>query len=259
MISIPVMQVTRDEGKSFVSTSKGDQLKWRTENQWAKVNKFGYEGLAEWAAYEIIKRSNIPPQFIVPYSRCLIREADGTEYRGCYSEDFLQPDESLISLHRLLESYGISIDAVLRNQSTRDAVLSIIEFLRTAIRLDTLEYFSMMLPLDAFLLNEDRHLNNIAFIHGPGGYRLCPYFDHGLSLLSDTTDYPLSMPIDVAMRRVKAKPFSKDFSKQARALETNLRFDRSSVLQFIEEHEEELGRIAKVLKLQMRKYEYLFV
>jgi hypothetical protein len=102
-------------------------------------------------------------------------------------------------------------------------------------------------------------LNNIAFIHGNSGYRLCPYFDHGLSLLSDTTDYPLTVPVDVAMRNVKAKPFSKDFSKQARALDTTLRFNRSAVLQFIEQHEEELGRVSKVLRSQLLKYDYLFV
>ncbi|MEK3674743.1 hypothetical protein [Paenibacillus sp. FSL R10-2771] len=102
-------------------------------------------------------------------------------------------------------------------------------------------------------------MNNIAFIHGNSGYQLCPYFDHGLSLLSDTADYPLSMPIDVALRSVKAKPFSKDFSKQARALDTTLRFNRYSVLQFIEQNDKELGRVSKVLRSQMLKYEYLFV
>ncbi|MEI2397144.1 hypothetical protein V8V88_17960 [Paenibacillus phytohabitans] len=67
------------------------------------------------------------------------------------------------------------------------------------------------------------------------------------------------MPIDVALRSVKAKPFSKDFSKQARALDTTLRFNRYSVLQFIEQNDKELGRVSKVLGSQMLKYEYLFV
>ncbi|WP_410513088.1 hypothetical protein PaeBR_01020 [Paenibacillus sp. BR2-3] len=186
-------------------------------------------------------------------------ENENSKYLGCYSEDFLLPGESLITLHRLLESYGVKFDDVLRDQSTRDSVLFIIEFLRKMISLDTLEYFSIMLPLDAFLLNEDRHLNNIAFIHGPTGYRLCPYFDHGLSLLSDTTDYPFSMPTDVALRKVKAKPFSLQFSKQARALETSLQFNRSSVLQFIEQYDAELGRVSQILISQMRKYNHLFM
>ncbi|WP_458476225.1 hypothetical protein [Paenibacillus sp. TH7-28] len=252
------MQVNKDFRQTFVSSSKGDQLKWKIGNLWGKANKFGYEGLAEWVAFELITRSNIDPQLTVPYQQCILVENE-TKYPGCYSEDFLLPGESLITLHRLLESYGVKFDDVLRDQSTRDSVLFIIEFLRKVIGLDTLEYFSIMLPLDAFLLNEDRHLNNIAFIYGPTGYRLCPFFDHGLSLLSDTTDYPLTMPTDVAIRNVKAKPFSSDFSKQARALETTLQFDRSSVLQFIEEHGAELGRVSNILKSQIRKYDHLFV
>ncbi|MBT2290413.1 hypothetical protein J7E73_14935 [Paenibacillus albidus] len=228
-------------------------------NIWGKANKFGYEGLAEWVAYEMIKRSNIPSSLVVPYSQCNFIENDNIEYLGCYSEDFLLPGESLITLHRLLESYGVKFEDVLRDQSTRDSILFIVEFLHKMTGLNTLEYFSIMLPLDAFLLNEDRHLNNIAFIHGPTGYRLCPFFDHGLSLLSDIKDYPLNMPIDIALRNVKAKPFSSNFSKQARALETTLQFNRSLVLQFIEEHDQGLGRVSKILKSQMRRYEYLFI
>ncbi|MFD2882036.1 HipA domain-containing protein [Paenibacillus rhizoplanae] len=188
-----------------------------------------------------------------------MREEDTTDYPGCYSEDFLMPGESLITLQRVLESYGIRFEEITRDRSTHDAVLFIVEFIRNAIHLDTLEYFSIMLPLDALLLNEDRHLNNIAFIHGDSGYRLCPLFDHGLSLLSDTKDYPLTMPVDVAIRTVKAKPFSKDFSKQARALDTTLQINRSSVLQFIEQNDKQLGRVSKILRSQIVKYEYLFV
>lgn len=259
-MSIPVLQVNKDFRQTFASSSKGDQLKWRIDNIWGKANKFGYEGLAEWAAFEVIKRSNIPSHLVVPYSQCRLIENDNSEYLGCYSKDFLLSGESIITLHRLLESYGVKFDDVLRDQSTRDSVLFIVEFLRKTIGLDTLEYFSIMLPLDAFLLNEDRHLNNIAFIHGPTGYRLCPFFDHGLSLLSDTKDYPFGMPIDVALRNVKAKPFSSDFSKQARALETILlQFDRSSVLEFIEQHDAELGRVSNILKSQIRKYDHLFI
>ncbi|MFF2092708.1 hypothetical protein [Paenibacillus sp. NPDC058174] len=258
-MSIPVLQVSKDFRQTFVSSSKGDQLKWKMGNIWGKADKFGYEGLAEWVAYEMIKRSNIQPQLVVPYSQCILREDYGSDYQGCYSDDFLNPGESLISLHRLLESYGVKFDDVIRDQSTRDSILFIVEFLRNEINLDTLDYFSIMMELDAFLLNEDRHLNNIAFIHGSTGYRLCPYFDHGLSLLSDITDYPFTMPTDVALRNVKAKPFNRDFSKQARALESILQFDRASVLQFIEQHDEELGRVSKILRMQILKYEYLFV
>ncbi|WP_458463206.1 hypothetical protein [Paenibacillus sp.] len=258
LMSIPVLQVSKDSRNTFVSSSKGDQLKWKIENKWGKANKFGYEGLAEWVAFELISRSNIPSRLIVPYTQCVLIE-DNVEYPGCYSEDFLQLGESIITLHRIFESYGVKFDDLQQGQSTRDSVLLVVDFLKDVLKLDTLEYFSIMLPLDAILLNEDRHLNNIAFIHGPDGYRLCPLFDHGLSLLSDTTDYPLSMPTSIALRKIKAKPFSSDFSKQARALETNLQFDRSSVIQFIEQHDQDLGRVAQILRSQIRKYEHLFV
>ncbi|WP_221788164.1 HipA domain-containing protein [Paenibacillus cucumis (ex Kampfer et al. 2016)] len=257
-MSIPVLQVSKDLRQTFVSSSKGDQLKWKIENKWGKADKFGYEGLAEWVAFELISRSNIPLQLRVPYKRCVLVE-NGVSYQGCYSEDFLLPGESIITLHRILESYGVKFDELQQGRGTRDSVLLLIEFLKSVLKIDTLEYFSMMLPLDAILLNEDRHLNNIAFIHGTKGYRLCPLFDHGLSLLSDTSDYPLHMPTSVALRKVKAKPFSSDFSKQARALETSIQFNRISVMEFIEEHDNELGRIAQILKSQIKKYEHLFV
>ncbi|WP_260866203.1 HipA domain-containing protein [Paenibacillus xylanexedens] len=257
-MSIPVLHVNKDHRQTFVSSSKGDQLKWKIDQLWGKANKFGYEGLAEWVASELIARSNISSTLIVPYKQCLLIEND-IQYVGCFSEDFLRPGESLITLHRILESYGVKFDEILKGQSTRDSVLSVVEFLKRVLNLDTLEYFSVMLPLDAILLNEDRHLNNIAFIHGSEGYRLCPFFDHGLSLMSDTKDYPLSMPVSVGMRKVKAKPFSSDFSKQVHALETNLQFNRSSVLEFIEQYDQALGRVSQILRSQIRKYEHLFI
>jgi len=52
-----------------------------------------------------------------------------------------------------------------------------------------------LLEIDAFFLNEDRHTNNIALLYNArsGEYRLCPFFDMGLSLFADTFDsFPLS-------------------------------------------------------------------
>ena len=86
-MSIPVLQVNKDFRQTFVSSSKGDQLKWKMGNLWGKANKFGYEGLAEWVAFEMIKRSNIPPQLVVPYSQCILIENENSKYPGFYSED----------------------------------------------------------------------------------------------------------------------------------------------------------------------------
>ena len=50
-----------------------------------------------------------------------------------------------------------------------------------------------LLTIDAFFLNEDRHMHNIAVLmNGKGDYAYCPIFDNGDGLLSDTIlDYPL--------------------------------------------------------------------
>ena len=46
-------------------------------------------------------------------------------------------------------------------------------------------------------------------------YRLCPYFDMGLSLYADTREeYPLDMDVETCRKRVRAKPFSQDFDEQ---------------------------------------------
>lgn len=48
-----------------------------------------------------------------------------------------------------------------------------------------------------------------------GEYRFCPYFDFGLSLLSDTSnDYPMSIDLFDGIKKNKAKPFSLDFDEQ---------------------------------------------
>ena len=54
-------------------------------------------------------------------------------------------------------------------------------------------YMNKLLTIDAFFLNEDRHMHNIAVLmNGKGDYAYCPIFDNGAGLLADTTmDYPL--------------------------------------------------------------------
>lgn len=53
-------------------------------------------------------------------------------------------------------------------------------------------YMNKLLTIDAFFLNEDRHMHNIAVLmNGKGDYAYCPIFDNGAGLMADTTmDYP---------------------------------------------------------------------
>lgn len=132
-------------------------------------------------------------------------------------------------------------------------------------------YLTAALELDAFFLNEDRHVNNIAVIyHEEEGYRLCPYFDHGLSLYADTkVDFGLEQPLEICRERIEAKPFSRDFDEQLDAAEQiygkQLRFHfweqdiRAELAGLAGIYEDAvLRRVETVLNWQMRKYQYLF-
>ncbi|MBM7649802.1 hypothetical protein JOC78_002786 [Bacillus ectoiniformans] len=46
---------------------------------------------------------------------------------------------------------------------------------------------------------EERHTNNILFLYDDqyNAWELAPLFDHGLSFLSDTQDYPLDVDVQI--------------------------------------------------------------
>ncbi len=133
-------------------------------------------------------------------------------------------------------------------------------------------YLSKVLTIDAFFLNEDRHTHNIAVLmNGEGEFRLCPIFDQGASLLSDTTmDYPLGRDVYELMDSVKTKTFCPDFTEQLTIAEKlygeNLHFsfgqkDVDHVLEQIipdSYDRETVERVRTILYWQMRKYSYLF-
>lgn len=67
-----------------------------------------------------------------------------------------------------------------------------------------------ILAFDAFILYEDRHTNHLLFLYN---YKLdawepAPLYAHGLSLLSDTKDYPMGIDLETLKSKVKAKPFN---------------------------------------------------
>lgn len=132
-------------------------------------------------------------------------------------------------------------------------------------------YLATIFELDALVLNEDRHTNNLAVIRDDAtkAFRLCPLFDHGRSLLSNTNDYPLKQDVYKCIGRVQDKPFSEDFPEQAEAAAalygSDLHFsctrnDIPVLLAGLEElyDPQTLARAEQVLWEQMRRYAYLF-
>lgn len=108
--------------------------------------------------------------------------------------------------------------------------------------------------LDAFILNEDRHTNNILFLFDPKteDWQLAPIFDHGLSLLSDVKDYPLSKPMSILKRQVKAKPFNSSFTKQLALYQGEPFINRALLLKKLGEAPYDLGRAKDVVLSQLR-------
>lgn len=132
-------------------------------------------------------------------------------------------------------------------------------------------YLTAMLEVDAFFLNEDRHTNNIAVLYDDTDetYSLCPLFDNGLSLLSDTSlDFPLERPLEDCLQAIEAKPFSRHFYDQLDAAEglygIQLRFSFGShdVKDIIDAFRSEYGndicnRCEALIRRQMHHYSYL--
>lgn len=104
-----------------------------------------------------------------------------------------------------------------------------------------------------------------------GSYRLCPVFDNGAALFSDTrSDYPLDMDLDTCYGKIEAKPFSRNFDEQLDACETlygsyrfRADFDIWDVEKILAEftgiyEESVLERVREIMGWQIRKYGYLF-
>ncbi len=202
------------------SSSKGNQPKWKMGIDWYKGDFMGYEGLAEVYVSEMLKHSNV--KSYVKYYPVDITCGENF-YTGCLSLDFLDDYEELITIERLhILTRGKPLVKELDNiPSIKNKIIYTVSFLEEETGLDGVgEYITALLELDALFLNEDRHTNNIAVIRNTKtkAFRLCPYFDFGLSLLSDTNEYPLNhYSIEDAIKRIQAKPFSISFDSQVRA------------------------------------------
>ena len=214
------VDLTRHENEPISGhTSKGDQPKWHIGDDWYKADHMGYEALSEVMVSWMLEHSTIKD--FVAYAPVMIQSSDKT-YVGCQSKNFRQEGEMLLPLEKLHRAYfGIGLAKKLAEipevEERSRYTVSFVE--ETTGLTDFGVYLSTLLELDAFILNEDRHTNNIAVIRNEraGSFRLCPIFDNGLSLLSDLNDYPLDRDIYECIDAVQAKPFSTDFAEQTEA------------------------------------------
>lgn len=252
-------------------TSKGDQPKWQLNGKWYKADHMGYEALAEVLVSELLGRSNVTS--FVAYEPVWI-EYGGKTFPGCVSKNFRAKDEMLVPFERLHRAYqGQGLAAALGKISApQEKIRYTVEFIEETTGLTGVgKYLTLMLELDSFFLNEDRHTNNLAVIRNEKTkeFRLCPIFDHGLALLSDLNDYPVDQDIYGCISRVRAKPFDTDFDAQVEAAESlygaQLRFsfvrhDIPPILDTVRElySSAVIARVEQILYEQIRKYPVYF-
>ncbi len=248
-------------------TSKGDQPKWQLKGKWYKADHMGYEALAEIVVSQLLKQSNVSN--FVEYEPIWIRYR-GKDLPGCVSKNFRAKDEMLVSFERLHRAYkGQGLAAALGGISEpRERIRYTVDFVeRTTSLTGVGEYLTLLLELDSFFLNEDRHTNNLAVIRNEKTkeFHLCPIFDHGLALLSDLNDYPVDKDVYACISRVRAKPFDVDFDVQMEVAETlygsqlKLSFSQADVSKALDSvrvlySRPVVSRVERILYEQMRRY-----
>lgn len=254
-------------------SSKGNQLKWEKDGIWYKADYTGYEGLAEYVISHLLMKSTLKTDEFVVYDLEEIKYKRQI-FHGAKSGNFLQDGWQIVTLQRLYKiRYNRSfMEDVWRIPDIKNRILFLVEQVEqlTGIK-DFGIYLSKLLTIDAFFLNEDRHMHNIAVLmNGDGKAILCPFFDQGAGLMSDTTmDYPLgNEPVDM-MGDVKAKTICQNFDDALDAVEMlygsqmHFLFDGHDVENIIAPitiyTEEEKTRVETIILQQIRKYQYLFL
>lgn len=205
------------------TSSKGDQEKWydRASATWYKLDSGAFEALAETVASTIMLHSNIIPELgyeVVEY--CIEQvTVHRRKHIACASKNFLKPDEEIVTLARLLKAeLGGDFQRIFRSRKSVERRVETLVYAVAGITgLDDFgRYLTLLFEMDALILNEDRHLNNIAVLYGPMGYRYCPLFDNGAAFMLDQALYPFDVETG-GLILPKAKPFKCAFSTQVRA------------------------------------------
>ena len=268
-------------------SSKGNQMKWKQDGYWYKADQFGYESLSEVVTSRLLERSTVKD--VTNYTPAEIVYRDKT-YRGCCSKDFRKPEELLVPVERLFKSYtsiGLA-KQIARIADVKERIKYVEEIVCNVTRIENFgEYLTKILEMDAFFLNEDRHTNNISLLYNKDSdmYRLCPFYDMGLSLFADTRmEFPLHMDYFACKDNIIAKPFSRDFDEQLDAANKlygchlKFHFPASKITDVIHELKEEyllteddiakgraggyteseFKRVEDVLRYQSSKYKYMF-
>ena len=252
-------------------SSKGNQLKFERSGIWYKADYMGYEGLAEYTVSRLLRYSTLKEDEFVLYEPEQIVYRDST-FNGCKSRDFTNGWQ-LITLERLFQQVcGKGLNSMIYSIPDHASRLKMIE--EQVERVTGIRgfgiYLAKLLTVDVMFLNEDRHTHNIAVMtNDRREYRLCPVFDNGACLLSDTTmDYPVGPDCLTLIKRARPNTFCQDFSEQLDIVESlygeQIHFsygyhEVEAIVNQADHYSEEIRkRVIDLVMSRRRTLEYLF-
>lgn len=247
--------------------SKGNQGKYHIREKWIKTDYLGYEAASEYLASEILQHSNIKNYVSYSIEKIQIENKNGLlrKANACVSHNFLSPHAEIVTLDKFLkQKLNTTFEQEVKGKSTKDAIEHIVNLVEENTNITNFgQYLTSMFEFDAFILNEDRHVQNIIFINENETYTPGPIFDNGAAFLSDITqEYPLEEKTNHLIPYVKAKPFDSSFSKQVEACHelygkqlTIEKIDISKQINIIKNYygERIANRIQHIYDIQMQK------
>lgn len=234
--------IIHDEG-----TSEGTQIKYKKDGFWYKLDRDGHEGRVEYLASKLLSFSDLKDYEYIIYEQGLINGKT-----GCRSADYLKQGENFITLYRLYyNEFGKNLAEVLAGlDSVEDRIKYVVNYVKDSTGLDIRDYLSKVITLDRIILNEDRHVNNLAIIWTDEGYKTAPIFDNGRSLLTANVSVNWNFDISENVKRVVAKPFSGSHESMYEYLGKGFEINIEEALKWLESEEPSKERDVLIYQLK---------
>ena len=200
------------------TSSKGNQEKWLEDSTWYKLDQFGYEALAEVMTSKLLEHSNIESETPFTFVRYEMKKVKvhGRERTACASKNFLKNGQSILTVNALFRQ--LSNQPLTKQLGKLSSDKKRMEYLAHSVTemtglADFGEYLETLFAVDALILNDDRHLNNIAVIEENGKFSYCPIFDNGAGLLSNMQILRTDIEPKGLMKSLTASPFGMTFNR----------------------------------------------
>lgn len=229
-------------------TSEGTQIKYYKNGYWYKKDKDGKEGLCEYLASKLLTFSSLDPSEYIIYEQEIINGKS-----GCRSKNYLNKDEEFITLYRLYyNEFGKNLSEVIAGyERMEDRIKLVLDFVKNSTGVDLSDYLSKIFTLDRIILNEDRHVNNLAIIEANGIYRVAPIFDNGRSLLTANQSVRWNTyGISENVKRVSARPFSGSFQKMYEYFGRGFEIDYDAAFKWLQGEPESRERDILIYQLE---------